>query len=411
MIPNPWLLLFCVCAVLAVLGTTAGFIKERLWLSEPLICAGLGIAVGPVGLGLLRLDPGSDPLSAKVVEEAARVTLAVAVTSAAFRLPPGWLRAQWRGLAVVLGPGMVAMAATGAAVAHWALGLPVPASLMVGAAIAPTDPVLSAPTLTGRLARASVPDDMRHALTAESGMNDGLALPLVLLPALFFLRDPGEAGAAWAAAVLKDVGLAALVGVALGWAASACLNWADRHPAVEKTSMVTAVLALALTSLAGARAFGGDGVLAAFAAGAVVNARLRTGEAEGQARQFQEAFTRFFDLPVMVVFGAAIPWAAWTGMGWGAAAFAPGVLLLRRLPAWLVLHRLMPWIQGWRGACFAGWFGPIGAAALLYAMELQHRTELDALWPAISLAVGASILVHGVTSTPLTRLLGRGTAG
>ena len=61
-----------------------------------------------------------------------------------------------------------------------------------------------------------------------------------------------------------------------------------------------------------------------------------------------------------------------------------------------------------RSAAFAGWFGPIGAAALFYAMMIQDETGSAALWPPISLAIGASVLAHGVSSTPLTRLFGRG---
>ncbi len=66
----------------------------------------------------------------------------------------------------------------------------------------------------------------------------------------------------------------------------------------------------------------------------------------------------------------------------------------------------MPWTRSVRSALFAGWFGPIGAAALFYAMLIQDETGSAALWPAISLAIGASVLAHGVTGTPFTRLFG-----
>ena len=408
MLPDPWLLLFCVFGLLVALGTTSGLVNERLWVSEPLACALAGVALGPAGLDLLRLDPGADPASAAVLREAARVTLAIAVTGAALRVPAGWVRANWRGLAVALGPGMVLMGAAGALVAAAALGLPLMASLLVGAAVAPTDPVLSAPILTGRLARAAVPDDLRHALTAESGANDGLALPLVMLPILLLGHGPAEAGVEWVVHVLAwEIGGAVAVGAALGWLASRCLGWAAGRPDAEPTSLVAAVLALALASLAGVRVLGGDGILAAFVAGLVLNEGIRASQAEEGHQRFNEALGRFFDLPVMIVFGAAIPWAAWAGLGWRGALFAAGVLLLRRLPAWLLLGRLMPWTRSAPRALFAGWFGPVGAAALFYAVEVQDRTGLAAVWPAVSLAVGASVLAHGVTGTPLTWAFGR----
>ena len=117
MVPHPWLLLLCVFGLLVVLGTTSGLVNERLWVSEPLACALAGVALGPVGLDLLRINPGNDPFDASVLQEAARVTLAISVTGAALRLPAGWMRAHWRGLAVALGPGMLLMWAAGAAVA------------------------------------------------------------------------------------------------------------------------------------------------------------------------------------------------------------------------------------------------------------------------------------------------------
>jgi len=408
MLPDPWLLLFLVFALLVALGTTSGLINERLWISEPLACALTGIALGPAGLGLLQLHPGTDPASAAVLREAARVTLAIAVTGAALRVPAGWMRANWRGLAVALGPGMILMWAAGALVSATALGLPSMTALLVGAAVAPTDPVLSAPILTGRLARAAVPGDLRAALTAESGANDGLALPLVMLPILLLGHAPAEAGLEWVVhIVLWQVGGAVLVGAAFGWLASRCLGWAAGRPDAEPTSLVTAVLALALASLAGVRVLDGDGILAAFVAGLVLNEGIRANQAEEHNQRFNEALGRFFDLPVMIVFGAAIPWGAWAGLGWRGAAFAAGILLLRRPPAWLLLGRLMPWTRSLPRMLFAGWFGPVGAAALFYALEIQDRTGLAAVWPAVSLAVGASVLAHGVTGTPLTWVFGR----
>ncbi len=408
MIPDPWLLLFCVFALLVALGTTSGLINERLWVSEPLACALAGVALGPAGLGLLNLDPGNDPTSAAVLTEAARVTLAIAVVGAALRVPGGWIAANWRGLAVALGPGMLLMWAAGAFVAAFSLGLPIMTSLLVGAAVAPTDPVLSAPILTGRLARGAVPDDLRHALTAESGANDGLALPLVMIPMLLLAHPPAEAGVTWITRVmLWDIGAAVAVGAGMGWLASQCLHWAAKRPDAEPTSLVTAALALALAALAGVRLLDGDGILAAFVAGVVLNNGIHASQAEEHHQRFNEALGRFFDLPVMIIFGAAIPWAGWIGLGWGGAIFAAGILLLRRLPAWLLLGRLMPWTRSWPRMVFAGWFGPVGAAALFYAMLIQGRTGLVEVWPTISLAVGASVLAHGVTGTPLTWVFGR----
>jgi len=342
-----------------------------------------------------------------ILREAARFTLAIAVTGAAMRLPAFRLRRNWRGLAVALGPGMVLMWAAGAAIAALVWDLPLLPALLLGAAIAPTDPVLSAPILTGRLARHAVPGPLRDAMTAESAINDGLALPLVMLPIGFMLHPPATAWSDWVVhVVLWEILGAVLVGAGIGWMAAKIMEWARNRPDAEGASLLTVTIALALATTAGVRLLGGDEVLAAFVAGAVLNNSNRQFNVEEHHERFSEALARFFDLPVMILFGAALPWAAWIGLGWTALAFAAAVLALRRIPAWLPLRRWMPWNRDARSALFAGWFGPIGAAALFYAMLIQDETGSAALWPVISLAIGASVLAYGISSTPFTRQFG-----
>ena len=404
--PDPWLLVLSIAALLTVLGVASGLVNTHLWVSEPLACVALGIMLGPVGLGLVRLDVSTDPDAAAFVREAARVALAVSVTAAGMRLPRGWLRRHWRGLAVALGPGMLAMWAVSSAAAT-ALGAPWPNCLLLGAVVTPTDPVLSAPLVTGRLAREEVPEDLRHGITAESGANDGLALPLVALALLLAGQGSDATGLHWAVhAVLWQTGTAVAGGAAAGWLAGHALAWAARRGDADPAPLLTIALALAGVVLAAMQVLDGNGVLAAFVAGAVLNETV-SGKGEERQEHFNEGFSRFFDLPVLVLFGAAAPWGAWLTLGWRGAAFAAAVLLLRRVPAWLALGRYMPWTISRPEALFAGWFGPIGAAALFYACDIQAKTASRLVWPATSLVVLASVILHGTTGTPLTHRLGR----
>jgi NhaP-type Na+/H+ or K+/H+ antiporter len=404
---DPWLLLLCTFGLLVALGSTSGVVNEQLWISEPLACMLAGIAVGPLGARLLLLDPASNATDAVILREAARVTLAIAVTGAAMRLPAYWLRQNWRGLAIALGPGMLLMWIARALVAGGAIGLPVLSCMLLGAAIAPTDPVLSAPILSGRLARRAVPSDLRDAMTAESAINDGLGLPLVILPILLMQHGPAEASLTWLLHVVGwEIGAAVAAGAAAGWLTARCMKWARGRPDADGASLLTVTISLAMATMAEVHLLGADEILAAFVAGAVLNNVNRQAKAEEHHERFSEALGRFFDLPVMILFGVAIPWGAWTAMGWRGVAFAVGILLLRRLPAWLLLGRLMPWIRPVGNAVFAGWFGPIGAAALFYAMLIQDEIGSAQLWPFISLAIGASVLAHGVSATPITHMFG-----
>ena len=417
---HPWVLVSCVSVLLLALGATSGLVNSRLWMSEPLVCAIAGVLLGPLALDLVSIDVGHDPGARAFVREAARVTIAIAVLAGAIRLPRGWLRRNWTGLAVAIGPGMLLMWAAGAAVTLATLHLPLLTCALIGAIIAPTDPVLSAPVVSGALAARAVPADLRHAITAESSANDGLAQPIVMLPLLLIVaaqRGGGHSGgpfggvgdvlAHWGlSAVAFDVGGAIVVGAAAGFAARACMRWASRDPDADHASLLTISLALALAVLGGLQAMGANGVLGAFVAGAVVNDEYGDDYREHQ-EHFNEAITRFFDLPIMFLLGAAAPWSAWLHLGWPGLLFALGILLLRRLPAWLLLHRLMPWTRPLPQALFAGWFGPVGAAALFYACDAQDLTGIGAIWPIVSLAAAASVVAHGISGTHLSRLLGR----
>ncbi|WP_419729646.1 cation:proton antiporter [Lichenicola sp.] len=410
-IPDPWLLAFSVAVLLLLLGATSGLVNSELWMSEPLVCAMAGILLGPLVLGFIRIDPGQDPAARAVFREAARVTLGVAVLASAIRLPRGWLRRRWRGLAVALGPGMLLMWAAGAAVAWLCLGLPFLQCALIGAILAPTDPVLSAPVVSGPLAQRTVPYDLRHAINAESGINDGLAQPFVMIPLFIILAlRPGDHGHGigdWLLHVLViEVGSAVVLGAAAGYGACLCMRRAARHPDTERSSLLTIALALALATLAGLQAIGGNGVLGAFVAGAVLNESFST-EHEEHQEHFNEAVARFFDLPIMLLFGAALPWAAWVQMGWRAPVFVVCILLFRRLPAWIALGGLMAWTRPLSHRLFAGWFGPVGAAALFYACDAQDRTGIGSLWPVVSLAAAASVVAHGITATHLSVFLRR----
>ncbi|MFL5253860.1 MAG: cation:proton antiporter [Rhodopila sp.] len=244
-----------------VAGRHSGLINERLWISEPLACMLLGIALGPAGLNLLRLDVAHNPDGAAALREVARVTLAIAVAGAAMRLPARWIRHNWRGLLVALGPGMVLMWVVASGVTWATLGAPLLTAVVIGAAISPTDPVLSSPILTGRLAQRVVPAELRHALTTESAVNDGVALPLVMLPILLLKYQPARAGGEWLVNVVAwQIGAAVVVGTAAGWLASRCLCWARRRPDAVSASLLAVTLALALAVLAALRTLEADGI-------------------------------------------------------------------------------------------------------------------------------------------------------
>lgn len=247
-IVHSWLIIFGISTLFLVLGATSGLVNFRLWISEPLICAVFGVGIGPQCLGWLDLDPMHDPQLHAFLREAARVTLAIAVLAAAVRLLRDWMRSNWRGLGAALGPGMLLMWTAGTAVTAFSFSLPWLVCGLIGAIIAPTDPVLSAPVVSGDLARRAVPFDLRHAITAESGINDGLAGPFVMLPVIALggagAHGPWRDVSTWLLRmVLWETSSAVVLGAGAGYIAALLLKWAARQIDAERSSLLTIALA------------------------------------------------------------------------------------------------------------------------------------------------------------------------
>jgi NhaP-type Na+/H+ or K+/H+ antiporter len=396
--------LLTVGGLVLVIGLLSDPLKRSL-LSLPMIGLLAGILLGPGVSGLLDVAKWGD--QHVILEEAARLTLGIALMGVALRLPKGDPFRRWKSLLVLLGLVMPFMWLSSGLLTFLILGLPFWVALLVGAVVTPTDPVVASTIVTGSMAEEKLPDRIRHTLSAESGANDGLAYPFVFLPILMLAHPPEEALVDWLTRViLWEVGGAVIVGALIGYAAGRLLEWAEAKEMVEQTSFIAYTLALSLAVLGGAKLIGTDGILAVFVAGVAFDMAVQGGE-RAQEQRVQEAVNRFFILPIFVLLGLVLPWGQWLELGWAGLALTVAVLLFRRLPALLVLNPLLGRVRGFQDALFLGWFGPIGVAALFYANLSLRETGAEAAWVVGSLIITASIVVHGVSAAPFTRLYGR----
>ncbi len=400
--------LLTVGGVVLLVGLFSEPLKRSI-LSVPLVCLSAGVLLGPAALGVL--DPADWGDQATILEQAARLTIAISLMGIALRLPSGYPLRRWRSLAVLLGPVMVLMWLASGLLAFFVLGVSFWAAMLIGAVVTPTDPVVSSTIVQGDLAEKNLPARMRHLLSGESGANDGLAYPLVFLSILMLQHPPGEALRDWLVQVLLwEVGAAIVLGALMGYGAGKLLEFAQSRGYVTQPSYLAYTLALSLAVLGSTRLLGTDGILAVFAAGVALNIAVETDDAT-QEERMQEAVNRFFVLPVFVLLGLALPWGEWADLGWKGPVLAALILLLRRLPWMLALTPLIPRAGGTRDGLFLGWFGPIGVAALFYATLAEQEAGLHEAWVVGSLVISASVLVHGVSAAPLTRLYGRRVSG
>ncbi len=396
--------LLTVGGVVLLVGLFSEPLKRSI-LSVPLVCLSAGVLLGPAALGVL--DPADWGDQATILEQAARLTIAISLMGIALRLPSGYPLRRWRSLAVLLGPVMVLMWLASGLLAFFVLGVSFWAAMLIGAVVTPTDPVVSSTIVQGDLAEKNLPARMRHLLSGESGANDGLAYPLVFLSILMLQHPPGEALRDWLVRVLLwEVGAAIVLGALMGYGAGKLLDFARSRGYITQPSYLAYTLALSLAVLGSTRLVATDGILAVFAAGVALNMAVETDDATEEERM-QEAVNRFFVLPVFVLLGLALPWGEWAALGWKGPVLAALILLLRRLPWMLALTPLIPRAGGTRDGLFLGWFGPIGVAALFYATLAEQEAGLHEAWVVGSLVISASVLVHGVSAAPLTRLYGR----
>lgn len=393
-------------SIVLVLGLCSEVIRPRPF-SEPMIALVLGVMLGPAALGVLeRARWGGDDLA--LLTESARLTLAIGLMGVALRLPSGYFRKHWRSMVMMLGPVMLAMWLSSGLLSWWLLGVGPTVGFLIGACVTPTDPVLASATVTGRFAEKNLSGRVRHVISAESGANDGLALPFVMLPLVWMhTATAGEAVSHWLVDdVLWEVGVAVVLGWVTGAAAGWVLHWMESHEPVNATSSLAFTLALSLVVLGGVQLIESNGVLAVFVAGRAFT-QFATNRERRREENVQEAVNQFFILPVFVLLGLSLPWAQWFELGWRGLVLACAVLLLRRLPVVMGLHAWIPALRRRQEARFAGWFGPIGVAALLYGSHAATRADLPGVWAAVSLVIVSSILAHGISAAPAIHAMGR----
>lgn len=385
-------------AIVAVLVFAWGMLSARLERSDvtgPIIflAAGLLLTHGPAAV--LGVAP-----SAERIKQMAEFTLALVLFSDASRV--GWqgLRAD-AGLYLRLLAG--ALPATIALGTLLALVLARPGNvwlaLLAGAALAPTDAALGA----GLMTNPSVPSRIRRLINVESGLNDGIATPIVLL-ALAGAGDTAAGHGLGGAAV--DLALGILIGTAVGCFGGLLVKVASRRDWAASAFSGTAVLGLAVCAYASAVAVGGNGFIAAFAGG------LAFGTTSGRHGKplvpFVEETGALVSLLVWLAFGAVEVAPALQGLTWQIGLYAVlSLAVIRMLPVAVALIG--------SGLCRAdvavvGWFGPRGLASVVFALlaleELGRRQSGPAI-TAITITVLLSVLAHGATADPISRMYAR----
>ena len=370
--------------IVVIVASLLSGVVERTGLPQVAIFLLLGAMLGPAGLGLVEL-----PLHSSSLQVIATLGLVLVLFSDEVGMDIGEVRQQRRLALLILGPGTLLPAALIAVAAWQLLGLPPAAAAVLGAVLASTDPVL----LRTLIRHPGLPPSAKLALRLESGMNDVILLPIVVL-CMLALRA-GLAAPAWEVGS-HAVGLfllGPLAGVFAGWLAITLLEQVRRRVGVRRDYESLYALGVAFTAFAGAEAVGGSGFLAAFAAGLMI-AALDV-ELCDCFLDYGEATAEMFLLLTFVAFGTGL---IWTGiplaLEWRTLLFAVLALGIRTAVLLPVLRR-----SGidQRSRRLIALFGPRGLSSLLLVLlpVFAGIPGSEHLFAVTCLVVLLSVVVHG----------------
>jgi NhaP-type Na+/H+ or K+/H+ antiporter len=370
-----------IAVVIAIAALFSG-LMERVRAPEVALFLLVGLVLGPHGLGLVHY-----PLASPVLATIATVGLIFVLFTDAVSVDAGAARQQRRLAMLVLGPGTLVTALV-IAIAGWLLlDLAAPAAAILGAALASTDPVL----MRSLTRRPGVPDAARQTLGLESGLNDAVLLPVVLVAMLFLEGLPGHRQAPARLAIdLMLLGPGA--GVAVGFIGVTVLERVRRQVGVRRDYESLYAIGLALAAYAAAEALHGSGFLAVFAAGLTIAAT--DAELCDCFLDFGQAGAEIFLLFTFVALGASVIWTGFDVVSWQLLVFALVALFGRSLvlASGLRRHALDPVSRR-----LIVWYGPRGLSSLLLVL-----LPVFAGWPGggtlfayAALVVLLSIVIHG----------------
>lgn len=368
--------------VVLVSSLLSGWV-ERTGLPQVAIFLALGVVLGPFGLGLLDLT-----LQSPALEVIGTLALFLVLFSDAIGVDIGEARRNRRLALYVLGPGTVVPALLIAVAARLLLNLSVPASLILGAALASTDPVL----LRSLVRRPELPGDARIALRLESGMNDAVLLPIVVLSILALQIQSGAATPNVGRRLLGLFVLGPVLGALIGWTAITFLGQIRQRFGIRRDYESLYALGVAFTAYAAAEGVGGSGFLAAFTAGLVI-ASLDV-ELCDCFFDYGEATAEMFLLLTFVAFGASLIWIGLTAVDGRTVVFALLALVMRTAVLLPGLRRAGVSVPSRR---LIALFGPRGLSTLLLVLLAVFAgvPEAERLFAIACLVVLLSVVLHG----------------
>jgi NhaP-type Na+/H+ or K+/H+ antiporter len=366
---------------------------KRSYVTLAIFFTSTGLLAGPA-LGLLDLELGSEPI--KLLAEA---TLTLVLFSDASRISIPALRREFSVPARLLGLGLPLTIAAGTVAGVTVLpGVSLVEALVLAVMLACTDAALGQTVVTDR----RIPSRIRQGLNVESGLNDGLCVPLFFIAIAIAEADEGALSARGALElVAEEIGWGLVGGISAGALGAVALRTAQRRGLAEAHWLQILTAATALLAAGIAHGLGGSIFIAAFVGGFVFGAVRR--DVGGEVGYLVDQGGEVLNAVTFLMFGAVILGPLLDDLGWEALLYAVlSLTVVRMLPVALAMvgTRARP-----PTLAFLGWFGPRGLASIVFAVILVEEAALphqETLLLAVVATVGLSVYAHGLSALPLT---------
>ena len=372
---------------------------ERAAASGPIVFVGAGLLMGPLGLGWF--DGSVSNTDLRVLAD---LTLALILFIDAANADLAILKRQFRipSRMLLFGlPGVIFLGTLTAALLFDTLSLFEAAIL--GTVLAATDAALGKAVVTNK----AVPTQIREGLNIESGLNDGMCVPVLLVFIALTLGSGAEGGGTMLALelVTREIGIGLVVGLGLTAIGTWALRWCrDKGWVTEIWKQVT-IVALAIACFSVAQSLHGSGYIAAFTGGLLFGFRAK--DATHRLVLAAEGTGETLALLTWFVFGAAVIGQSIEYFTWEMLVYALlSLTVIRMLPVFLSLSGTG---ESTASKLFLGWFGPRGLASIVFAIIVINKDVPEGKFIAmvVVLTVFFSLVAHGVSANPLARLLGK----
>ncbi len=368
---------------------------SRSVVTAPMVFTAVGVVVGGEVLGIFDL-----PLEGDAVTILVEATLVLVLFTDAARIDLGDLRRDAWLPGRLLGVGLPLMLVLGTLAALLLFpDLSVPEAALLAAVLAPTDAALGQAVVSDR----RLPVRLRQGLNVESGLNDGIMVPVItVLLALAAVSAGGPDN--WGLFVARQLGFGLGVGLLCGLGAGWLLERRSAGGGVDGVFRQLGALSIAAAAYAGAELLGGNGFVAAFVAGLAFGRVAR--EACKDIVDFTEDEGQLLTAATFLIFGALFAGSALASLTWTSLAYAAlSLLVVRTLAVLIALWRsgALLWTR-----LFIGWFGPRGLASILFALLVLEEVggeAGDTIFVTATVTILLSIFAHGITANPWTARL------